>query len=289
MPRASQRLGEKKSGKWGVDSAARGGSGGEAFFHLDPKEKLSWWWLSNRYENCFSLFLVRDHSKRLLHSRRRNYIRRLGGAGKRGQGPPTTMSVRETFECGKKHFSLEWRKKIRREKIDRIFFTRRWRSRNLLLSVSPFFKNIFRLPAPNRVTPTQPCVCRQCHTEGRLFNRGATSRVHFTPQRNLIHTHTIETADLSVASVATHTHTQEKIKRFYFGHKEDMCENDLNISNAFTGWAVRSLGARFLLLTPDARDFRRRVRRFRASPCVWSISTWNSIKITPLPPTQDPS
>jgi hypothetical protein len=126
------------------------------------------------------------------------------------------MSVRETFECGKKHFSLEWRKKIRRGKIDRIFFTRRWRSRNLLLSVSPIFKNIFRLPAPNRVTPTQPCVCRQCHTEGRLFNRGATSRVHFTPQRNLIHTHDRDGRSIRGERSDTRTHTQEENKEILF-------------------------------------------------------------------------
>jgi hypothetical protein len=129
----------------------------------------------------------------------------------------------------------------------------------------PLFQKYFQTSRPES-SHTHSAVCVPAVPHGRtsIQPRCNVSGPFHAPTKSHSHTRSRRQIYPWRAWRHTHTHTQEKIKRFYFGHKEDVCENDLNISNAFTGWAVRSLGARFLLLPPDARDFRRRVRHFRA-------------------------
>lgn len=211
MPRASQRLGEKKSGKWGVDSAARGGSGGEAFFHLDPKEKLSWWWLSNRYENCFSLFLVRDHSKRLLHSRRRNYIRRLGGAGKRGQGRQQQCPSVKHLNVGRSIFHSSGEKRSDGRKLIESFSLDGGAAEIFFFPFPPFSKIFSDFPPRIESHPLSR-VCAGSATRKDVYSTEVQRLGSISRPNEISFTHTRSRRQIYPRRAQRHTHTHTRIK-----------------------------------------------------------------------------
>ena len=155
---------------------------------------------SNRYENCFSLSLVRDHSKRFVHPWRQNYIRRLGKQVNADR--VTAMSVREYLDV--RSLFTRVAKKYHKEELIESFSLDGGSSYAVKIFFFPFpFSKIFsdfppqieshpliRVPAATGRTSIQP----SCNVSGPFHARVKS------------HSHTIEAADLR----GERSDTQEK-------------------------------------------------------------------------------